>query len=253
VNDKDGVGDLVGIVDGGAIPVEVGRLWPWADEMIGVVTLEAGGVGAEGGEVCNAEPAGAGGEPVCGGERAQDGESARACAGNDGAVGVGVTSVGEERRDVDAVLYVQDAPVAVEVGAVGAAVAGATPVVDVDDGEAAAREELDAQFQPDTRVAGRTRVRLHDQRWSLPGWSSDGVVGRRVVGGVHCAAVAGRDLEALGNRDIAGVQVWIGVGEYLDTTIGQAQRDHRGAGGGACGDERELVAGRAQVRLDGGE
>jgi hypothetical protein len=153
VNDKDGVGDLVGIVEGGTLPVEVGRLWPWADEMIGVVTLEAGGVGAEGGEVCNAEPAGAGGEPVCGGERAQDGESARACAGNDGAVGVGVTSVGEERRDVDAVLYVQDAPVAVEVGAVGAAVAGATPVVDVDDGEAAAREELDAQFQPDTRAS----------------------------------------------------------------------------------------------------
>jgi hypothetical protein len=67
----------------------------------------------------------------------------------------------------------EDAPPAVELSAVGAAVPGAAPVVH-DDGEATAGEELGAQLEPEGGVAGRAGMGLQDQRGALLGCPGDG-------------------------------------------------------------------------------
>jgi hypothetical protein len=117
-------------------------------------------VGAERGEIGDAVPAGGAGETAGGGECLQGGEPAGAGAADDAAVGVDAAALGEEAGERDTVLHVEDAPLAVEPGAVGAAVTGTAPVIDGDEGEAAAGEELGTQLQVQRSVAGQTGMRL---------------------------------------------------------------------------------------------
>ncbi len=169
LDDENRASDPIGVVEWGALLVGGGRVGPRADEAVGVVTLEAGDVGPERGEIGDTEPAHPGGEPIGGGQRAKRGEPTGTGAADNGAAGVGVAPLDEECGNVDAVAHVQDAPPPVELGAEGTAVAGAAAIVHVDHGEAAVGEELGAQLQPDAGVAGRAGMRLDDQRWRLPG------------------------------------------------------------------------------------
>jgi len=72
--------------------------------------------------------------------RSQCGEPAGAGAADEGAVGVDVAALGEKGGDIETILHVEDAPLAVELSAVGAAVTGAAPVVHGDDGGQAQRD-----------------------------------------------------------------------------------------------------------------
>ena len=110
--------------------------------------------------------------------------------------GIDVAALGQVARRGDAVVDVVDAPHAVELAHVLAAVAGAAAVVDVDDREAAAGEAVDLHLRGpwsptdvgppwiSTTSGGRS-----------PGGPSEIRVGRRVVERVRGLAVGRRELD----------------------------------------------------------
>ena len=188
-----------------------------------MVALESGDVGAKRDEVGDAIPACATDESAGGGgERLQRGEPAGAGATDDDAVGIDAAALGEEGGHIDTVLHIEDAPLAIKLRAVGAAVTGAAPVIHGGDGEAAAGEELGAQIESEGCVAGRAGMWLQDQRGTLPRGRGDGVIGGRIVGSVHGTAVIGRNPEELGDGNVVGRQARVVAGEDLNTAVGQA-------------------------------
>src|SRR5690606_40489214 len=77
---------------------------------------------------------------------------------------VGDAAVDEGLRRGDGVLDVDDAPLAAQPLAVGAAVAGRAAVVDVDDADAAAGEERALEVEGRGDVPGRAAVRSGERR-----------------------------------------------------------------------------------------
>ena len=163
------------MVDRRALAVALGRLRIRADEAVEVARLELVRVARERLEVADAVVARAGGERVGRGQRAQRRVAAGAGAADRHPAAVDLAGGGQVARGGDAVGHVDDAPRAVQPRAIGAPVARAAAVVDVDDGEAAARPELGLDVERVGRAAGRAAVRADEQRRSL-------VVGRRLAG-----------------------------------------------------------------------
>src|SRR5262249_43959016 len=133
----------VGVVDGRPLAVELLARGEGGDEDVLVARLElvvvaAARLAGQAHEVADAVVGGAGLEQVAGGERAQRGVAAGAAAGDGQARPVDLAARDEVAGAVFTVLDVDDAPLALEPIAVGAAVAGAAAVVDVQVGEAAA-------------------------------------------------------------------------------------------------------------------
>src|SRR5260221_9116604 len=98
-------------------------------------------------EVADAEVAGAGFEEIAEGQRAERGVPAGAAAADRQPVAVHQPARDQILRAVDAVVQVYYAPLPVEPLAIGAAVAGAAAVVDIQQGEAAAGPVLVAEAQ----------------------------------------------------------------------------------------------------------
>src|SRR5207249_1215966 len=105
-------------------------------------------------EVCNAELRDAGGEDVADGHRHQRRVSARAAARDHDPLRVGEPAVDEVTGGRLRVMDVDLAPAAAETLAELAPIAGAPAVVDVANGDAAARQELDLELERRQRVCG---------------------------------------------------------------------------------------------------
>ncbi len=133
--------------------------------------------------------------------------------------------------------------VPIETLAVGAAVAGAAAVVDVQVGETPAGPELDAEVEIGGRHAGRAAVALDDQRWLLALGRNRLRRGWRVEDAVRLSAVRRRPADRLRDRDRAlgdvdlhrisqgGVVARLEVErDHLARLLGR-RRDHQGLGG----------------------
>ena len=98
-----------------------------------------------------------------------------------------------------------DAPLAVEALAVGAAVAGAARVVDVEHGKATARIELHARLQARVRHARGPAMRQHQGRRGGTLRSAMVRVHRRVVDAVHRLPLRVLEREHLATADESGL------------------------------------------------
>ena len=87
------------------------------------------------------------------------------------------------------------------------AIAGAAAVVEVDDGDTAAREELDLKVESGCDVRRRSSVDEHDERRQLVGRSGIARIHRGVVEAVRDQAVGTREVDRLCHRDVALVQL----------------------------------------------
>ncbi len=204
--------DAVGVVDRRALAPQLRGLGPGPDEPVVVARLELVGVVDEAREVRDAVVVGAGGEHVgVEGQRAQHGPAARAAAGDRHPRAVDLAGVGQRARGVDRVVGVHDAPLAAQPVAVLAPVARAAAVVDVDDGEAAAGEELDLDRQPCGDVRRRAAVDAHHQRRALALRRREVRVVRRIEQRVRAAAAGRRVVERARDGDVGGVDEFLGV------------------------------------------
>src|SRR5690606_41113653 len=108
-------------------------------------------------------------------QHVEEGNGARSCiaagatAAYDQALPVDQPALHQVTRAVDAIFNVSDAPVVAEALAVGAAVAGAPAVIDVEDSKAAARPVLAIQAQVGGGRRSWAAVTGHDERRQLPG------------------------------------------------------------------------------------
>ena len=192
LQDEHGRGDLLDEVDRAAGAVQLRRLRVRPDQRVLVLELELVRVaGAELLEVGDSEVRASGRELVRERQRADGRVPARASTGDQQPVGIGFSLVHEKASRIDAVLQVDDAPLAVQPLAVGASVAGRSSVVDVDDGETSTRPELRVQAEHRARARRRAAVAHHDQRRQL-------AFGRGVLG-AH-----GRVEERMGGEVVLG-------------------------------------------------
>src|ERR671911_880375 len=100
------------------------------------------GVGGHCLQIADAKVAGAGAEEIAECEGSESRVAARAPAANGGAFGIDQTALDQIPGAVDVIVDVDDPPRVIQPLPVGAAVAGAAAVVDVEDGEPAGRPEL---------------------------------------------------------------------------------------------------------------
>jgi hypothetical protein len=122
-------------MDGRAVLVDGFGLGVGADQPVEVARLELVSVACHGLQVADAVMGGAGGEDVVEGERREGGVAAGAAAADREPSRVDIAARDEELSARDAVVDIVDAPSVTEGLAVGAAVAGAATVVDVEDSE----------------------------------------------------------------------------------------------------------------------
>ena len=138
------------------------------DQPVEVARLELVGLLDERLEVADPEVADARRERVAERDRAERRVAAGAAAADREALAVDDPLLGEPAGAGDAVVDVDDAPLALEALAVVAAVAGRAAVVDVEDREAAAREQLDASAAKRGRgLRGRAAMARDDERRQL--------------------------------------------------------------------------------------
>ena len=202
----------------------------------------------EGLQVGHAVVAGAARERVVERERAQGRPSSGAPPGDHQPVGIGQAAIDQVPGRVDAVDDVHHAPPPVQALAERATVAGAAPVVHVDDREPTAREVLDLQIQPRRRLPGRPPVAPHDQRRARSRRPPEVGVGRRVVVRVGGAALGG-ERDRLGDGQSGRVEPeLLGDPQDVHRAGRHVQRhDLRGLGG-----RRAHERDPGTARVDGG-
>jgi hypothetical protein len=155
----------------GAGPVGGRRLGIGANQPGQLVRLERGGLVAEGLQIGDAEPAGAGGKGLLRGECAQGRETTRAFAADHQPPPIHLPRLDQRTGRVQAVGDIQDAPLAGQALAVATAVAGRAGIVDLHHGEPTAGEELGPQVKAGLGVGGRPRMGLHQQRRPAICWA----------------------------------------------------------------------------------
>ena len=116
-------------------------------------------------EIADAVVAGTGSEDVAKCERAERRVAAGAAAAYGQPIAVNFAALREIARALDAVIDIDDAPASVQPFSIGAAVARAAAVVDVEDGDAAAGPILDRIFE--RRRARRSRAAVDDDEQRL--------------------------------------------------------------------------------------
>jgi len=142
LEEDDGTGETVGVMDGGPCEVEVATVGIGTDEAVEIAGFEFVGVGGEGFEVGDAEVRGTGFEDVFEGERGESGVTSGGAAIDGESVGIDLSGACEVECAVGAVVDIDDSPVVAEAVAIGSSVAGASTIVDVEDGVAAGGPEL---------------------------------------------------------------------------------------------------------------
>ena len=123
--------------------------------------LELGRLLAEGLQVGDPIGTGPGGKQVMESQRAQGGEATGARPADHQPPPINLARLDQGAGRVQAIGNVQDAPLAGQALAVGAAVTSRAGVVDLHHPEPAAGEELDPQVQAGLGVGGRPRMGLH--------------------------------------------------------------------------------------------
>ena len=185
-------------MDWRALPIRGRRIWIRPDQAIQVARLELVGVPGEALEVADPEMADARREHVAEREGRERREAACAAPLDGQSVGIDLTAIDQVAGGSHAVVDVHDAPSAFEGLAELASVAGASAVVDVDHGDAAAREQLDLEVERVVRVGGGAAVRKHDERRQLTVRSGHVRVRGPVEERVGDAAARTRERDGLG-------------------------------------------------------
>src|SRR6266516_5167084 len=122
-------------------------LWIGSDQPVEIARLELVGVARERGDVAHAVIAGPALKEVAEGQRRQSRVAAGAAAADDASLAVDPSVRGEEPRAGDAIVDVDDAPIALQTVAVRTTESGASAVVHVEHRNAAARPILNAQIE----------------------------------------------------------------------------------------------------------
>ena len=177
-------GEARGVMHGRALAVEIGAGGPGADQAVEVARLELVGVPRQGLEVADAVVAGPGRELVAEGQQTQRRVASRAAAAGQQARRIGGALRRREARRGGAVGEVAHAPLAAQQVAVGAPVARAAGVVDVDHREAPRGPVLETEAERRRGGARGTAVAPHHEGRALAGAErgtpgSQGGTGRR--------------------------------------------------------------------------
>ncbi len=175
--------------------IEILFLGIGTDELVEIAGLELVGVLGQGFQLADSVVARARFENVVEGERRKRGVAAGAAAADDQAVAVDPSALRQPLGAVDAVLHVDDTPLAVEAMPIGPAVARAAAVVDVQHGKTAAGPVLDRQPEADAGRARRTAVTNDDQRRRLTIRVLELGINRRIEKTVCLFAISGRETQ----------------------------------------------------------
>src|SRR6516165_7797595 len=158
---------MIGMIDWRTRQVKIASFGIRSDQTIKVARFELVGVLSQSLQVAHAIMTSAGPEEVVEGERAQGGVAAGAATRDHDAHRIDALCLGEALRAVDAILDVNNAPLAAQQVAIFPAVAAAAAVVDIEHCDSAARPELDKRFERIPGGRGGTAVTFHEQRWPL--------------------------------------------------------------------------------------
>ena len=184
------------------LDIHIAVVGVWADEAVEVARLELVGVPDQRLKVANAEVAGASLELGAKREDAQGRVAACTPAGDGEAIAVHEAALCEETGTVDAIVDVDDPPLAVQPFAVTPTVAGAPAVVDVQHRDATTGPILPVRRVGRARGRGWTTVAHHQQRRLLALWGDGVTVLRSIEKGVSREAVLGGELNRLRRREV---------------------------------------------------
>ena len=198
---EDRARDVAGGVDRRTLPVEGRGLRVRGEQAVVVARLELVGLDLEELQVADPVVADARGEDVPERERREGRVAAGASALDGQPPRIGVAPADQVAGSRDAIVDVDDPPLAVEPAPVLAAVAGAPAVVHVHDGDAAAGQELPGEIERGQRVRRGAAMRQHDERRAFPLGRDELGVRRRVEQGVRGPLPGRRELDRLGLRD----------------------------------------------------
>ena len=118
-------------------------------------------------QIADAEVTGAGAEEIAEREGGERRVATGAPATNGGALGIDQTALDQILGAIDVVVDVDEPPRAIQPLPVGAAVASAAAVVDVEDRKSTRYPELVRQAERGLGAAGRSAMTLHEQWWQL--------------------------------------------------------------------------------------
>src|SRR6266540_2664747 len=191
----------------GSLAIELDRVRPRADEVLVVLRLEFVRLAMERDEVGDAEVRDARAEFVS----KRKGEQRRVPTGTSpgdlDAQRIDVAALGEVTRSRGAVLYVDLSPTAAEPVTVVTSVACAAPVVQIDDRDAATREELNSEVERCRDVRRRSAVDGDDEGRQLAGRADELGILRRVVEAVRRQTVCAGEIDCLRNGEVTLVEL----------------------------------------------
>ncbi len=151
-------------------------------------------------------------------------------------------------RRVDRIVDIDHAPLAVQSLPIGAAIAAAAAVVDVDHREAAARPVLDQQFQRGIGRIGRAAVTGYEQRRPGAFGSLEIRVHRRIEKRMREVAAFSREADRLGHRDIGGIDLHAARGaQHAMRAVFEIERDDRFADGRGTADDDGFAAAHMEI------
>ena len=203
-------GDVAGFEQGRAFDVQIALSGVGADQTIEIARFVFVGFLRKDLELAQPEQAGPGLEVVAEGQRCQGGVSPGAATLNGDLVLVGQPLADQILRRVDAVIDIDDTPLALEPFAIRPAVARTAAVVHIDKGEATAGEVLDAHAEGRVGRAGWPAVAAHDQRRPIALGRAVVAAGRRVVQRVGDRAARGRERNRARHAEVGGVDLRCG-------------------------------------------
>ena len=226
------------VADRGAVEIDVLRLRPRTHQPDRVARLELVVIDEQRPQVADAVETGAGGEDVTGGEGAQGGVAAGATPADRESGTVDPTGSGHRRSTGDAVVEVDDTPLAAQPFPVVPAVPGRPAVVDVEHREPARGPELHGGLIGGEGLRRRAAVDEDEEGRELSLGPGHLRIGRGIEVAVCREAGAVGPAHLLGARDVVGVD-----------RLGRGGRqDRRGPVGP---DAEDLGEGVAQPSLEG--
>ena len=164
--------ELLGKMNRRARDIDVPSFRVGSDQIVRVARLELMGVARQRFEVADPVMTRPGPKRIAKGQCAQGRVSSGAAAGNSQPLGIDLAAGDQIVRPVDAVVHIDNPPVAVQALPIGPPITGAAPIVHVQNGKAAARPVLNAKIKRRLRGRGRSAVAFDDQRRAFFLWSN---------------------------------------------------------------------------------
>ena len=156
--------DVGGVQQGRARGITLGIPVGIANQPVHVIAFELMGIACQRRRVADPVQAGACPKYVLECQRAQRGVTACAAATNEGMLAINQPLIGQIADHCTGILHIHVTPFQVQRLPVLAAIAGATPVVEVRDGKAALRPVLNARVEHRITRRGRATMDKHHQR-----------------------------------------------------------------------------------------